>query len=314
MVSKKIKTILLLLLVFTGVLASLWILARKIQEPIKVDEAFRKNAPGKFLDMKEGKTHYFVTGPDTGKLVIFVHGGSQVGAYVWSKNYPNLNNAGYKTCMYDLYGRGFSDRPNEAHTLPLFYQQLATLIDTVATDEKVVLVALSMGAMPAIDYASKHPEKIRKIILIDPAALNPPFNNMIINTAILNRLFVTFYWHPKAVDKQMNEFYLPNLLPEYRNKLDYFSKVEGLEETNLSTWLHILSGNVRKQLELIKVQQTPVSLIYGKQDPYFSQKLTQEYMNIFQNISIFPIDSAGHVSNAERPEEVNKILLEELAK
>lgn len=291
-----------------------WFFARKLQETVKVDDAFRKNAPGKFLEMPNGLTHYITTGSDTGQTIIFVHGGSQIGLFVWSKNYEILNKEGYRTCMYDLYGRGYSDRPNNKHTLELFTEQLSALSESVCPTGKIILIALSMGAMPAIDFASKHPERVKQLILIDPAALNSPFKNAVINTPLINRLFVTFYWHPRAVDKQMNEFYAPTLLPDYRKQLDYFSKIEGLEETNLSTWLDILSGNVRNQLKELGTKKMPMTLIYGKKDPYFSDDLAKEYVKLVPDISTYPIKNAGHVSNYENPTEVNAILLTELKK
>jgi pimeloyl-ACP methyl ester carboxylesterase len=289
-----------------------WFFARKLQETVKVDDAFRKNAPGKFLEMPDGLTHYLTTGPDTGQTIIFVHGGSQVGLYVWSKNYNILNKEGYRTCMYDLYGRGFSDRPNRKHTLELFTEQLTTFSETICPEKKIILVALSMGAMPAIDFAAKHPEKVKKLILIDPAALNSPFKNPVINTPLINRLFITFYWHPRAVDKQMNEFHAPTLLPEYREQLDYFSSIEGLEETNLSTWLDILSGNVRNQLKELETKKMPTTLIYGEKDPYFSTDLAKEYIKIIPDISTYSIRNAGHVSNYENSKKVNEIMINEL--
>jgi len=216
--------------------------------------------------------------------------------------------------MYDLYGRGFSDRPNTKHTLDLFTEQLITLSETVCPKKKIVLIAFSMGAMPAIDFASKHPERVKQIILIDPAALNSPFKNAVVNTPILNRLFTTFYWHPRAIDKQMNEFYAPTLLPDYRKQLDYFSKIEGLEEVTLSTWLTILSGNVKNQLKDLGTKNMPITLIYGDKDPYFSSDLAKEYLKLIANISIYPIKNAGHVSNYEKSEIVNNVLLKELKK
>jgi pimeloyl-ACP methyl ester carboxylesterase len=291
-----------------------WFFARKLQETIKVDDSFRKSAPGKFLEMPNGLTHYLTTGSDTGQTIIFVHGGSQVGLYVWSKNYDILNKEGYRTCMYDLYGRGYSDRPNKKHSLELFTEQLSTLSETVCPEKKIILVALSMGAMPAIDFAAKHPERVKQLILIDPAALNSPFKNAVINTPLINRLFVTFYWHPRAVDKQMNEFYAPTLLPDYRKQLDYFSKIEGLEEANLSTWLDILSGNVRNQFKELGTKKMPMTLIYGEKDPYFSPDLAKEYLKLVPDISTYPIKNAGHVSNYENPAEVNIILLKKLKK
>ncbi len=309
----KYSYILLFVFVLPLLIFGLYYASKMIQEPITVNAKFLKNAPGQFLEPKDGYTHYQVFGPDTGKPILLIHGGGATGSYVWIKNYPALLRAGYRVYMYDLYGRGYSERPNQPHTLELFSLQLHSFLDSMALTEPVTMVALSLGAMPAIDYASKNPTKVRQLILVDPAALNSPFNNPVLQTPIINQLMMTWYWHPQSVEKQMNEFFSPDKMLAYRSKLKYFAKVKGYEDSNLSTWLNILSSNVRKELIIVGQNKTPSILIFGEKDPYFPKAMAVEYEKLLPDIQVFPIPNAGHVSNYEQPTLVNEILIKVIA-
>src|SRR5262245_18214081 len=76
-----------------------------------IDAAARRTAPGKFVRLTDGTTHYDVAGPDSGRPIVLVHGFS-VPYYIWDSTAKALATAGHRVIRYDEYGRGFSDRPS----------------------------------------------------------------------------------------------------------------------------------------------------------------------------------------------------------
>ena len=79
-----------------------------------LDRAARSLAPGAFANLSDGATHYRLEGEGRARpLIVFVHGFSTP-SFVWRGIIPKLTAAGYKTLRYDLYGRGWSDRPRSA--------------------------------------------------------------------------------------------------------------------------------------------------------------------------------------------------------
>ena len=74
----------------------------------------RKDAPGKFVELPNGFTHYDLAGSRAGRLVILVHGFS-IPYYIWDPTFHALADAGLHIIRYDLFGRGFSGRPDEIY-------------------------------------------------------------------------------------------------------------------------------------------------------------------------------------------------------
>ena len=65
----------------------------KNPEHDRLDDAARKAAPGKFVRLSDGVTHYKLDGPETGRTVVLVHGFS-VPMYIWDSTASALASAG----------------------------------------------------------------------------------------------------------------------------------------------------------------------------------------------------------------------------
>jgi len=93
-----------------------------------LDQNARTVVGSSFIELDRGVVHYYLEGPDEAPLVVMIHGFS-VPSYVWEPTAEFLNRNGYRTLRLDLYGRGYSDRPDTVYDITLFEDQLAGLID-----------------------------------------------------------------------------------------------------------------------------------------------------------------------------------------
>ena len=84
-----------------------------------LDDTARLRAPGDFVRLPDGMVHYELAGPDSGVTVVLVHGFS-VPFYIWDSTAARLHDAGFRVLRYDLYGRGYSDRPHTPYDTALF--------------------------------------------------------------------------------------------------------------------------------------------------------------------------------------------------
>ena len=274
-----------------------------------LNEAVRENAEGKFVRLSQGYVHYEIAGPENGPLVILLHGAGS-GYYAWDKNFYALAEAGFQVLRYDLYGRGLSDRPAAEYNLQLFTNQLKELRDSLKLNRNCNIVAVSMGAMIAIDEADKNPDKIDKFVMIDPAAISNGDKHWTLKTPFISDLLMTIYWSPRAVDKQMREFHKPDRVPEYAEKSKAHLEYRGLCRAMLSTWLHTCTKNMDKELEVLGKHKKKVLLIWGKNDPLTPVSLSKKYRALIPHTEYAEIENAGHLSNYEQPEIVNKILID----
>src|SRR5690554_2055934 len=99
-------------------------------EPRRLDRAARAHLPGSLAQLSDGKTYYQSDGPANGKPVILIHGFSMP-SFIWDPTFSALAQAGFHTIRYDLYGRGWSDRPQQPYDKALFVRQLAELMDAL---------------------------------------------------------------------------------------------------------------------------------------------------------------------------------------
>ena len=70
----------------------------------------------------------------------------------------------------DLPGCGLSEKPDAAYDMPWFLDMLHGLCAAFQA-KQVVLAGHSMGGQIAVHFASRYPDMVEKLILIDPYGL-----------------------------------------------------------------------------------------------------------------------------------------------
>lgn len=156
------------LLLLFGVIAVPYLVAGWSETTL--DDAARNQAPGEFVSATDGKIHYLWAGPDTGDTIVMVHGVS-VPHYVFAQAAVALAASGYRVLLFDHFGHGFSDRPQARYDADFFDREMLDLLNGLGQREPVHLAALSMGGIVAAEFAARHPDRVRSLVLFAPAGL-----------------------------------------------------------------------------------------------------------------------------------------------
>jgi cis-3-alkyl-4-acyloxetan-2-one decarboxylase len=128
---------------------------------------------GHTLDLDGLSYHYLDEG--AGDPVVMVHGNPS-----WSFYYRNLVLAlrgNYRCIVPDHIGCGFSDKPGDDrydYTLSRRIDDLERLIDHLGLVGKITLVLHDWGGMIGMGYATRHPERIGRLVLLNTAAFPMP--------------------------------------------------------------------------------------------------------------------------------------------
>ncbi|MDG1354304.1 MAG: alpha/beta hydrolase [Sulfitobacter sp.] len=136
----------------------------------KMTDGRRGSAPGQFAELSQGVTHYHLSGPTEGPLVMCVHG-LTTPSFVWGALTKGLVAMGFRVLVYDLYGRGFSDRPDSLHDKVFFNQQLDDLLVHLSIEEPFHLIGYSMGGAVAAGFTATHPTRVRRLVLLASAGM-----------------------------------------------------------------------------------------------------------------------------------------------
>ncbi|KQJ97299.1 uncharacterized protein LOC100835957 [Brachypodium distachyon] len=104
----------------------------------------------------------------TGELgtVIFLHGFPEIW-YSWRHQMQAVAAAGYRAVALDWRGYGLSDQPPEKETASRddLVEDLLALLDALAV-HKAFLIAKDFGAMPAYDFALRHPSRTSGVMCL----------------------------------------------------------------------------------------------------------------------------------------------------
>ena len=264
-------------------------------ESLILDAEARSSAPGEFIELPDGIVHYEMAGPSSGQTVVLVHGFSTP-YHTWDATFDALIEAGFRVLRYDLYGRGYSDRPNTAYNADLFDRQLLDLLSALNVDKPVDLIGFSMGGAIIVIFADRHPAKVHKIGLIDTTGFPPKqtFAAKLGQAPVVGELLTCLYCRPEKYPERA------------RSQMRY----KGFRRALLSTVRHGPLSDLAETYRRVGEQKRPVLLIWGREDqtiPFDTHKRVEETI---PHLEFHAIDEAGHGPHGERPELVNPILIE----
>jgi len=282
-------------------------------ETEELNEASRSKAPGSFVQLSNGCTHYELGGYQDGQPVVLVHGFS-VPYFIWDPTFKFLTSSGLRVLRYDLFGRGFSDRPNLRYDIDLFCQQLRELLDTLGF-ERVNLVGLSMGGPITASFTAQYPSRASKLVLIDPAGARPIFLAKVLKAALLpgfGELVLGLFGGEPIVKGLANDFFGPALVREFQDRYRVQLKYKGFKRALLSTMRSGMLGDFSSTYRKVGEQGTPTLLFWGKDDKTVPFAQSKDMITAIPQAEFHAIDDCGHLPHYEKPDEANPLLLEYL--
>ena len=112
------------------------------------------------------RIHYLVAG--SGRPILLLHGlagnGQQLGDYIEA-----LGTDG-RVYAPDLLGYGESEQPDVDYSMPLQAEVVRGFLDTMNVGQADIL-GVSMGGWVAAEFASRHPKRVRRLVLADAGGL-----------------------------------------------------------------------------------------------------------------------------------------------
>ncbi len=267
----------------------------------------RKGVSGSFIKLSDGITHYEKAGIAKNGVVILVHGFS-VPYFIWNGFFENLVKEGYEVIRYDEYGRGYSDRLNKEYTSKVYSQQLYDLIKALAIKTPVNLMGVSFGGIVSTNFTLTYPNLVKKLVLIDPASAG---NNMTMSESALDKMMGEN--SEKRAIGQLDDFKYPTNFPNWVNNYKVQMQYKGTRKALVSTLFHYDSIANLVRYKSLQNLHKPTLLIWGTEDHTVPYKYSDSIRSVL-NVDFLSVSDAGHLPYLEKPDLVNKKVVDFLKK
>jgi pimeloyl-ACP methyl ester carboxylesterase len=304
--------------IITGVVVLIVVLsggfyAARNPETSSLDDTVRTAAPGKFIRLADGLTHYDITGPDTGRTVVLVHGFS-VPYYIWDSTATALAKAGYRVVRYDEYGRGYSDRPALDYSADLYDRQLGQLLDSLHIAGPIDLAGVSMGGWVTGTFTGRHPARVRTLTLVDPVAgTSGPATGAMYWPVIGPYLFQTMAV-PAMADGQSGDFVQPSRFPDWADRYRPQTHLRGFGRALLSTRRQMAGISMDSVYQTVGAGGVPTLLLWGVSDKTVPIARSAGVRKAIPAAEYHPIEGAGHLPIIEQAPVADSLLLDFLAR
>lgn len=275
----------------------------------------RKDLPGQFIQLSQGWVHYELDGPESGAPVVLVHGFS-VPMFIWDPLFEFLTNIGLRVLRFDLYGRGFSDRPKVPNTLELFETQLLELLNALNfTSDPINLIGLSMGGAISMSFTLHHPDLISKLILVDPAGL--PMNKKsypaLLKIPGIGRLLFRLVAPKLLLSHIGNDLQHPENFPSFQELFIEQFRFKGYFRSIYSTIRHFPLEGLEDEIRQLGELSLPIQLFWGEEDHVIPYPVHKQMCERLPTAEFHSIADAGHVPYIDQPDSFNPLIYDFLS-
>lgn len=272
--------------------------------PIEVPEEI----PGLFIRINSQKIHYVDTG--TGSPLVFIHGfGASI--YSWRKNLDPISQF-HRVCAPDLPGFGYSDKPLDGdYSIDAYADFIIQFMDKLQIKE-AVLVGHSLGGGIALLTSLKYPSRVKALILLDAEAypITPPLMLTVAKLPVIRSVI------HRAIGKWVVRISL---------KRSYFNQTlitDNLVDEYYRPFLtengKVVPIKVLQAMDFEKLQELPrryrrirkrTLIIWGEEDRISPIHLAHKLKKDLPYAKLKIIPASGHLVQEEKPEVVNRAIL-----
>lgn len=266
-------------------------------------------APSQFMTLNGMKIHYRDEG--AGTPIVLIHG-TGASLHTWNDWTKDLVKD-YRVIRLDLPAFGLTGQdPQKRYSSKDYVDLLDAFLIELKVDQ-FHLAGNSLGGLISWLYASYHPGKVDKLILLDPSGF--PFKNtpMVIKmakTPVLNN-FIRYVTPRSFIEKNIQEvYYDPTLIKA--STLDRYYDLT-LYEGNRDAFIDrtfIEREDYRDRLSLIKA---PTLIIWGENDAWIPVSDAPKFKAAIENAQVVIMPETGHVPMEEKPKESLAIVADFLA-
>jgi len=250
--------------------------------------------------------------------VVMLHGNPS-----WSFYYRKLVLAlrdNYRCIVPDHIGMGLSDKPDDEtyhFTLDQRVDDLESLLDHLDITENITLVLHDWGGMIGMAYATRHPERIKRLVILNTSAFHLPKDKSVPWQLKLSRIHVVgsilnqgLNIFARAAVKQCvsRTTMSPEVAAAYLAPYDSWSHRRAIKKFVFD--IPLKPGDTAYETvdqidkTVSQFSNIPMLICWGLKDFVFDQHFLEEWEKRFPNAEFHRFEDVGHYILEDAPEDV----------
>ncbi len=260
---------------------------------------------GHFLSLDGIRLHYLDVG--RGDPVVMLHGNP-----TWSFYYRDLVLAlrdEYRVVVPDHVGCGLSDKPSDDryhYTLDRRVADLETLLDHLSLSGHLTLVLHDWGGMIGAAFAHRHPDRIRRLVILNTAAFHKPpgkrlprslwwVRNTPIGAALVRGLNAFSRGAVRfCVTRPLSPGARAGYLAPYDSWSHRIAVLRFVQDIPLAPGDPAYATVSAVQEDLVRFRTTPMLICWGGRDFVFDDDYLAEWRRRFPGAEVHRFPEAGH--------------------
>ena len=249
-----------------------------------------------------------------GSPVVLLHGFG-TSSFIWRNIAPEIALANRTAFAIDLFGYGESDRPFDADFSIAAQAELVDRALTALRLPKATVVGLDLGAAVALRLAATRPERVDRLLLVNPIALDEiPAGDV----TTLQRNTARFAFRVSkgilGVAPILGELLRRSVADEAHmpDKLVARYLAPYVGEEGLNHLLLLARSIDDEDMEDINLRALPQQtlILWGDQDPWVTPKFADRLSDNIPGSRVIHLPGVGRLVPEESPESLLSVLLE----
>lgn len=302
-----LNSLLKFFVLFFGIILMLLLIFRT--PDVSVDSLKRQytDSNSHFMSVDGLEVHYKDEG--SGTPIILLHGTS-ASLHTWDGWTKELTKNNYRVIRMDLPAFGITGaNKDNLYDLPSYSKFLTDFVNQLELD-KFILAGNSLGGSISWHYTSSNPEKVQKLILLDPAGFpskkERPLVFELAEIPILNQILK--HITPKSLIKDNLEQVYFDDSKVTENLVDRYHQMI-LRKGSRAAFIERAKLEGQDYTELLYTIKSPTLIIWGEDDLWIPVEDGFKFKERMANSSLVIMKETGHVPMEEKPLESVALVL-----
>jgi pimeloyl-ACP methyl ester carboxylesterase len=274
------------------------------ENDISLDEAKKvlQEENSQFINIDGLDVHYKREG--SGFPLVLVHGTGAI-LQTWDEWAPLFKDS-FEVIRMDIPAFGLTGpRADGDYSIETYVKFINDFVEAIGVDS-FLIAGNSLGGEIVWQYALHHPEKVGKMVLLDPAGIEQDqkkIHTLAFRLAKNEKLtgLVTNFGTKYLVRNAINDVYFDK--SKVKDEKVHQYHIATLREGNRKAFISRVQNITYEPEEILQNIHTPTLVLWGDHDILIDVKMAEKYRNNMPNVEVIIYENIGHVPMEEIPEQ-----------